>query len=78
MFSAGRGTNLSFGAEAAVELQPRKGDWEICSQTRENGSSLTKNEAHLNTSLKVIIETSAAMATATTPCYYSELSDWWG
>lgn len=45
---------MSFGAEAAVELQPREEEQNICSQTRENGTFFPPNRDQLNTSLKVI------------------------
>lgn len=45
---------MSFGAEAAVELQPRKEERNICSQTRDNSTFFPQNGDQLNTILKVI------------------------
>lgn len=37
-----------------MELQLRKEEWEICSQTRENGSFFTKKGVHLSIRQKVV------------------------
>lgn len=54
MFLLCWGADTSFGAEAAMELQPREEEWNICSQIRENGTFFPPNRDQLNTSLKVI------------------------
>lgn len=76
----GWGPNLNLGAEAILELQQRKEEWEVCSQIRENGSFFTNKGVHLSTRQKAthrnISVSSGARKYCFGYCHYSLLFQW--